>query len=150
MTVLVAAAVLPVSAAAAERPISGTLTGTIHVSFENCCYFLYGFEGEGVVRGIGKVRFVGVVTEGCLIPGETTCHSGFVVDLLTRTGDLLLDLGSGLDWPSGTLPPPRVFQWTVIRSEGRFAGLSGSGTFDEVSIESGRVVFRLVGVLTSG
>src|SRR3954462_3382131 len=103
---LVAAAALAARAAAASTgPVSGTLTGRITDTFGNCCFTFDAFEGQGVVKHIGKVAFTGETGGGCgpaFVPGEIpTCIDELDVTLSTHShSGATLEASSFVSWLS--------------------------------------------------
>jgi len=156
LAVLVLGAAWPAAATAAERPISAVLTGTVTESW----WWGHGsgseFEGEGVVKGLGKVSFAGTHDEGCNVwawPNPDACWHSFDLTLTTASADTLV-LSSRTQWSLDEVEPP-LLEWTLELGDGRFAGYSGAGIVDLLAPEYDQdgtlryQPFRLTGVLTT-
>jgi hypothetical protein len=140
-------------AQAAQRPISGTLNGTISGIGISCCSTFESFEGRAVVQGIGRVVFTG---EHQFVCGrESPCFRDVVVTLESarsgwRRTHGTLRLHARTEVPPQQPEPPLV--WTADEGTGRFARWGGVGTFrvlvDDFPETGGRLVLSLAGVLT--
>ncbi|HKB93257.1 MAG TPA: hypothetical protein VKC62_03355 [Gaiellaceae bacterium] len=123
----VAAAV--VSADASAAPVRSTLVGSITSGGGWCCGSYATVEGVGTVAGVGHVSFVADWQSGCNpydIPIE--CNTIESVVLTAKNGDTLALVGGSDARDEGGL----VIPWTVWGGTGRFASVSGSGTFSLV------------------
>jgi hypothetical protein len=157
LIVLVAAAAVVASASAtagaAPRPVAATLDGTATSVAGWCCGRIDGLDGRGVVAGIGAVTFSGSYLHGVdpyvtFVEGQGFTHPYGVVRQLNLTltaanGDAIVIAGS-TRWSEADPQPPLT--WAVVSSTGRFAGGSGSGTYD-VSIEGSHATITLGGSL---
>jgi len=157
LIVLVAVAAVVASASttagAAPRPVAATLDGTATFVVGWCCGSIERLDGRGVVAGIGAMRFTGSYLHAVnpfltFVEGEGFTHPYGVerqlnLTLTAANGDTVVIAGS-TTWSEADPAPPLT--WAVVSSTGRFAGGSGSGTYD-VRIEGSAVTITLAGSL---
>jgi hypothetical protein len=116
--------VVPTDVSAA--PVRATLSGSItEAAASPCCGVFARTEGVGTLPGIGRVSFVADWTTGCDLGLPTTCFTTEKVVLTAKNGDTLTLSGGSNVRDNGGLVVP----WNVAAGTGRFASISGSGTF---------------------
>jgi len=111
-----------VSAARVRAALSGSIT---QAAASGCCGVFARIEGVGTVSGVGRVSFVADWTTGCDLGLPTTCFTSEEVVLTAKDGDTLTLGGVSDVRDNGRLVVP----WNVHAGTGRFASVSGSGTF---------------------
>lgn len=124
----IAAAAAVVVSAATAAPVRSVLSGSITEGGGWCCGSYATVEGTGTVAGVGRVSFVVNWMSGCDpwdVPIE--CFTTESVVLTAMNGDTLGFLGGSDARDEGGLVVP----WSVGvgSGSGRFASVSGSGTF---------------------
>jgi hypothetical protein len=121
--VAAAAAVLP--AAVSATPVQSVLNGHITEGGGWCCGNYATVEGAGTVAGVGRVSFVANWESGCDpwdVPVE--CFTTETLVLTAKNGDTLTLAGGSDARDDGGL----IVTWAG-GGTGRFASVSGSGTF---------------------
>jgi hypothetical protein len=142
------AAGAPASASAAPAKLNTTLTGTITWSTGWCCGSYFEFEGRAVLRGLGAFTFTGTWTRGCSgLPDPTTvCFRQLTLELRAVDG-ATLSLSGHNEWVHPLEPPPPQLTWSITGGTGRFADLSGSGTYTVEQADN--LIISLAGTLQS-
>ena len=155
---VVAALVLAVGvaapAASAAQPAAANLGGSAQLIGGWCCGEVWGIAGSGAVRGVGEVSFQSEYTIG-IDPFLTFVEGvGYVppfgevralnVTLTAPNGDVLVLSGS-VEWSQADTAP--ALTWSVLSGTGRFAGATGSGTY-EVSLNGATATVTLAGAVS--
>jgi hypothetical protein len=141
-------------AASAEQPAAANLAGSVQLIGGWCCGDVWGISGSGAVRGVGEVTFQSEYTVG-IDPFLTLVEGvGYVppfgevralsLTLTTPNGDALVVAGS-VEWSQAD-PAPQL-TWSVVSGTGRFAGVTGSGTY-VVSLNGATATLTLAGALS--
>ncbi len=112
-------------AASATQPAAANLAGSTQLIGGWCCGEVWGISGSGAVRGVGEVRALSLT-------------------LTAPNGDTLVVAGS-VEW-SQAEPAPQL-TWSVVSGTGRFAGVTGSGTY-QISLNGATATVSLAGALS--
>lgn len=152
---IAAVAVVALTAAvstAAARPMAGSLSGNVEWVAGWCCGDVWEVSGTGVIRGIGAVTFVADYTVGVdpyytYLEGVGYVHPylelrGLQLTITAANGDELRATGAST-WSEADPAPP--LEWHAVDGAGRFADLSGSGTY-ELAINGSSATLTLRGV----
>lgn len=141
----VAAAAVVVPAGASAAPVQATFSESLTQPGGWCglggCGGYATIEGVGTVSGVGRVVFVADWISGCSFaepPEPNTCFTNEQVVLTAKNGDTLTLSGSSDARDDGGLVVP----WSVYSGTGRFASVSGTGTFSfnvDFSTQTGTV-----------
>jgi hypothetical protein len=131
-------------AASAEQPAAANLAGSVQLIGGWCCGDVWGISGSGAVRGVGEVTFQSEYTVG-IDPFLTLVKGvGYVPPFGEVHGDALVVAGS-VEWSQAD-PAPQL-TWSVVSGTGRFAGVTGSGTY-QVSLNGAAATVTLAGALS--
>jgi hypothetical protein len=137
--------------ALAAEPVKGTSSSSSEIRMwktgENSGYYVYGSEGTSAWEA-GPFEDMPIECHGAgfwsptEVLGEGICIFGAEPDQWTVVQQMVE--GSNL-WSEKTNLSDRTGDWNVVHGTGRYAGMTGSGTFTARDLENGKRITEIEG-----